>query len=309
VHVATDLGLRPSGVREGGRALLDLGLADRLACGDVHRLDAPAFDPAVDARWGVPNMPAAAALAVRQADCVRQILDAGDFPLVLGGDDSVVFGCLLAMRRREAECGLYLLDGHTDFWDPRRGDGELSDSDLFLVTGRGPRVLSDLEQRGPLVSDRNCVVYGHRDRADQLARGSDDVYATTMLVRSLSELRAAGMRDAGRHAVARLEPLGSRRVWVHLDADCLDDRVMPAVDWRLPDGLAPAEVVELLDPLLASDVVAGMDVTIYNPALDDPDRSAGRVLADLLADLLGDGRRRDGIGPVAGGLPSPYGLS
>jgi hypothetical protein len=30
--------------------------------------------------------------------------------------------------------------------------------------------------------------------------------------------------------------------WIHLDADVLDDEVMPAVDYRMPGGLPPDEL-------------------------------------------------------------------
>jgi len=110
---------------------------------------APAFDDRRDPLLGARNVQAAATLAVEQADWVGQILDAGGFPVVLGGDDSVLLGCLLALRRL-GSAGLVLLDGHTDFWDLPDGTGELSDSDLWIATGHGPDVISDLEGRRPL---------------------------------------------------------------------------------------------------------------------------------------------------------------
>jgi arginase len=181
---------------------------------------------------------------------------------------------------------LVLLDGHTDFWDLPDGTGELSDSDLWIATGHGPGVIADLEGRRPLVSPEACVVYGHRDRALQLRDGSRDVYREPMLVRNLDEIRAAGVEDAANHAAAFLAAERVDRVWLHLDADCLDDAVMPAVDWRVPGGLTPGEVVGLARPLVSSGLIAGMDVTIYNPALDTQELAAGRVLLDVVASIL-----------------------
>lgn len=293
LHVRTNLGLRPTGVEDLGATLLELGLADALRASVVPRIEAPDFDDSIDPQVGARNVDAVARVAIEQAGRVDAIVEAGNFPVVLGGDDTVLFGCGLALRRLGSP-GLFLLDGHTDFWDTRRGSGELSDSDLWLATGRGTTVLSDLERRGALFDDRRCVVYGHRDRAQQLTGGSDDVYGTSMLVRSLDELRAAGMGASGANAAAFLQASGAERVWLHLDADCLHDDVMPAVDWRLPDGLQPHEVVALSAPLLAAGLVSGMDVTIYNPALDAPDRLAGRVLTELVAELVDLACRRDG---------------
>lgn len=285
LHVETNLGLRPGGVERLGAVLLELGLAERIGAQVADGLRAPAFDDRRDPVLGARNLPAVAALAIEQADRVGEILDEGAFPVVLGGDDSVLLGCLLALRRR-GSAGLVLLDGHTDFWDLPDGTGELSDSDLWIAIGHGPDVIADLEGRRPLVSPEACVVYGHRDRSLQLRDGSRDVYREPMLVRNLGEIRAAGVEDAANNAAAFLTAERLDRVWLHLDADCLDDALMPAVDWRVEGGLTPNEVVGLARPLVSSGLVAGMDVTIYNPALDTEELAAGRVLLDVVASIL-----------------------
>jgi arginase len=107
-----------------------------------------------------------------------------------------------------------------------------------------------------------------------------------MLVRSLEELRSAGIEDASNDAISFLAASGVDRVWLHLDADCLDDALMPAVDWRLAGGMNPDEVVGLVRPLFEAGLLTGMDVTIYNPALDTADLAAGRVLLEVLEAVL-----------------------
>jgi arginase family enzyme len=47
----------------------------------------------------------------------------------------------------------------------------------------------------------------------------------------------------------------------------------------MPDGLWPEGLDSALRVALSSPRVAGMDITIYNPAFDDPERSAARTLA------------------------------
>jgi arginase len=283
--VETNLGLRPSGVERLGEVLLKLGLANRIGATVAGILRAPPFVGRRDPALGARNVPAIAALATDEAHEIGRILDGEGFPLVLGGDDSVLLGCLLALRRR-GSVGLVLIDGHTDYWDLPDGTGELSDSDLWIATGHGPALIADLEGLGPLVAPEACVVYGHRDRAEQLEGGSNDVYREPMLVRNLAELRAARMDNAANHAAAFLAAKELDRVWLHLDADCLDDALMPAVDWRIEGGLAPAELVALARPLLQSGLIAGMDVTIYNPSLDSGDFAAGRVLLEVIEQIL-----------------------
>jgi arginase len=286
LHVETNLGLRPGGVERLGSTLLELGLAERIGAQVLDTLRAPPFENERDPVFGVPNIEAIAEVARQQADRVGQILDDGAFPVVLGGDDSVLLGNLQALRRRGSS-GLMFLDGHTDFWDlSKTSTGELSDSDLWLATGHGPDVLANPEGLAPLVDPRACVIYGHRDRREQLETGSEDVYRQPMLVRSLGEVRSAGIEDASHHAIAFLAASGVDQVWLHLDADCLDDALMPAVDWRAAGGMTPIEVVDLIRPLLEAELLTGMDVTIYNPALDTSDMAAGRVLLELLEAVL-----------------------
>jgi arginase len=74
--------------------------------------------------------------------------------------------------------------------------------------------------------------------------------------------------------------------FIHLDADCLDDAVMPAVDYRLPGGLAPSELLTILQAAICTGRAVGIEITIYNPHLDT-DGSAGKVLADVISQGLG----------------------
>jgi arginase len=51
-----------------------------------------------------------------------------------------------------------------------------------------------------------------------------------------------GLAAAAREAIDRLSRNGLAGFWIHLDADALDDAIMPAVDYRLPDGLSWGEL-------------------------------------------------------------------
>jgi len=130
LHVETNLGLRPGGVERLGSALLGLGLAESIDAEVAETLHGSLFREELDPSWRTRNLAAIAELAREQADRVEQIIDDGFFPLVLGGDDSVLVGCLLALRRR-GSAGLLFIDGHNGFWDlPKSLAGEFSESDL-----------------------------------------------------------------------------------------------------------------------------------------------------------------------------------
>jgi len=127
--------------------------------------------------------------------------------------------------------------------------------------------------------EADVVLFGCRDLEEAAANGSPDVRDTAMHLFDLAAIRRLGAARAARQALQVLEAGGSQGFWVHLDADVLHDEVMPAVDYRQPDGLWPEELAQALEVVLRTPLVAGIEVTIYNPALDAPGRPAARTLA------------------------------
>ncbi|MEV8554105.1 arginase family protein [Streptomyces glaucescens] len=281
VEAPSVLGLRPTGVEELPAALLDAGLAAAPGAVRAGRVEPPPYDPRWDPRTGVRNAAGLAEYAVRLADAVGAVLDRGRFPLVLGGDCSILLGNLLALRRR-GRYGLLFLDGHTDFYQPSADPaGEAASMELALATGRGPGLLADLEGRGPLLRDEDAVVLGFRDAGESAAAGMQPLPPGLSAV-DLDGVRAVGAGVAARRALARLAAVP---YWVHLDADVLDDALMPAVDYRLPGGLSWAELTQVLRTALRDGRAVGLDVTIFNPRLDPDGTLAARLVRCLRAGL------------------------
>ncbi|MEU5806657.1 arginase family protein [Streptomyces sp. NPDC047718] len=280
IEAPSVLGLRPSGVEDLPTALIGAGLLDRPGALRAGRVEPPAYDPARDPGTGILNPAGIARYSVALADAVGRALDVGSFPVVLGGDCSILLGNLLALRRR-GQYGLLFLDGHTDFYQPSaEPTGEAASMELALATGRGPRLLTDLEGLGPLLRDEDVVAFGFRDAAQSAEAGMqplpDGLYAV-----GLEDVRAVGAAAAARRAVYRLTRGRAAGYWIHLDADVLDDAVMPAVDYRLPGGLAWAELEAVLRVALADERAVGLDVTVFNPRLD-PDGSIAARLVECL---------------------------
>jgi arginase len=200
---------------------------------------------------------------------------------VLGGDCTILLGITLALRRR-GRYGLLFLDGHADFYQPKaEPTGEAASMELALVTGRGPDLVTDLEGRRPLLRDEDVVVVGFRDTDHAAAEGSQPL-APTIHAIDLASVRDQGAGQAAADALAHLQRAGGPTgFWVHLDVDVLDDAIMPAVDYHLPDGLTWEELTGVLRTAAASDHATGLDITIFNPALD-PDGRVARSLVDAL---------------------------
>jgi arginase len=280
------LGLFPGGVQTLPEALLAAGLADALGAHRAGRVEPPDWSPRRDPETGVRNGRAIAGYSTALADGVAAIHATARFPLVLGGDCSILLGCLLALRRRTGRHGLLFLDGHADFYQPEaEPHGEVASMEVALATGHGPRWLTDLEGRRPLVHASDVVLFGRRDAEEAKLAGSRRVEDTEATILDLSAIRTHGVADRAAAAVRELTRPELAGLWIHLDVDVVDDALMPAVDYRLPGGLSWEELTTVLRLALASGGAVGLDVTIFNPTLD-PDGAAARALATALEQAL-----------------------
>ena len=86
-------------------------------------------------------------------------------------------------------------------------------------------------------------------------------------------------------ALQRLERPPLDGFWIHVDADVLDPRVMPAVDSPEPGGPDVDKLAALVAPLVRHPRALGLQLTIYDPALD-ADRSCARRLVAFLETVL-----------------------
>jgi arginase len=285
IEAPSILGLKPTGVDQLPDRFLQLGFAERIHARRAERLVTPPYSAERDSETLTLNAAAIASWTPTLADAVDRAISAGEFPVILGGDCSIVLGPTLALRRR-GRYGLLFIDGHADFYQPEvNPNGEAASMDLAFATGHGPELLTNIEGRGPYVRDEDAFVFGYRDAEEQKEYGSQPL---PQKLRSfdLATVRRLGVANAARQAVAHLTREELHGFFVHIDADCLDDAVMPAVDYRMSDGLTHAELRETLAIALASSKVVGLEIAIYNPSLDT-DGQAGQRLVDTLATALG----------------------
>ena len=285
IEAPSVLGLFPSGVEHLPEALLDAGLADILEARHAGRVVPPPYDPVRDTATGVLNPTGIRDYALQLADATGTVLDRGEVPIVLGGDCSILLGPLLALRRR-GRYGLLFMDGHADFYEPdAEPNGEAASMDLALATGRGPSLLANLEGRGPLVRDDDVVQFGRRDAEEAESAGSQRIEETAISVINLPTIRHRGAVPTARDALQRLRRPVLDGFWLHLDCDVIDDVLMPAVDYRLPNGLTWEELETVIRAATYSGGLVGLEVTIFNPALDRDGTIAGAVVDCLVAGL------------------------
>jgi arginase len=139
------------------------------------------------------------------------------------------------------------------------------------------------------VRDEDVVALGFRDTAESTAAGMQPL-PPALHAMDLDAVRARGAAEAARHAVGLLTGAGAGAgYWVHLDADVLDDALMPAVDYRVPGGLTWEELETVLRTALGGPRAVGFDVTIFNPRLAPDGTLAARLSACLVRAFAPEG--------------------
>src|SRR4029078_4323180 len=108
------------------------GLDEQTGAAARISLTPPPYVPGPDPT-GINNAQALLDFAETLAGVFGPVLDGNGFPVVLGGDCSIVFGPLLALARR-GRSGLLFLDGHADFAHPsEEPSGEAASIELGLA--------------------------------------------------------------------------------------------------------------------------------------------------------------------------------
>jgi arginase len=134
----------------------------------------------------------------------------------------------------------------------------------------------------------DVIAVGMRDNEfdlDYLRRNGGLSIPSELEMITLADIRQAGFESAMAKVAKFLARDELDGFWIHLDVDVLEDTIMPAVDYRMPNGLSWGELVASLKWAISSGRAIGMQVTIYNPNLD-PELSAGRSLVDALIEGL-----------------------
>ena len=288
----SNLGLRPPtatsvpGCAKAPGALRDHGLLRRLNARDAGCLTPPRYD-AGDWRPGdgVCHAAEIGMYSRRLADRIGAILDLGEFPVILGGDCSILLGSAVAMHRLGdavgGRIGLVFVDGHSDFRHPGNASyvGAAAGEDLALVTGRGQTDLAAIEGRRPYYRDVDVVVLGIRPQDEYRL----DLQAAGIVTRPVPTLRVEGAARSAQWARDQLVDCAG--YWVHVDVDVLDPAVMPAVDAPEPGGIAFPELELLLAGLVESPHCLGVEITVFDPDYDPDGAFAEEITSTIVAGL------------------------
>jgi agmatinase len=202
-------------------------------------------------------------------EALAPIVDAGIFPVALGGDHSITLAELRALARRYGPLALVQLDSHGDTWEQYFGQKFFHGTTFKRAVEEGvvdPAASVQAGMRGSL--------YGAAD--------IDDAKDMGFTVLTTDELRDLGATAYGKLV---LETVGDRPVFMSFDIDFLDPAFAPGTGTPEVGGFSTAEALAFLRALRGVKL-AGCDVVEVSPPYDGPGMQTALAAANVVYDLL-----------------------
>ncbi len=218
---------------------------------------------------------------------VEIITSDGDFPLVLGGDHSIVLGSLAGLaataKKTGASVGVLYVDAHGDFnTTETTPSGNIHGECLAASAGLGIPELTNLYFEGRKIDPKNICFVGSRDLDPGEKKLMKEAGVTVF---TMSDIDCLGFPAVVRQVLAFFKNIDT--IHVSFDMDVLDPMFAPGTGIPLPGGLTNREALLLMEEIAATGKVRSAEIVEVNPILDVRNQTA--ILAvTLAARLLGE---------------------
>ena len=221
----------------------------------------------------------------RIAGAVATSVQAGNFPLVLGGDHSLSIGSVRGAARQK-KIGVIWIDAHPDFnTSETTPSGNIHGMSLALLAGIGDKNLVQLwDESIPVIDPAKVTIIGARD-----VDGGEkaNLQKAGVMVMGMEQIDRYGMVSVIEKAIDRVSR-DMDGIYLSLDMDALDPQHAPGVGTPVPAGLTQRETHLACELIAETNLLIGMDLVEVNPILDGQNRTAALAVEFALSAL---GRR------------------
>lgn len=229
----------------------------------------------------VPGDPARSHEAIR--DAVGGIVAAGAFPVVLGGDHSILHPDAGAAADHFGEVGVIHFDAHADDAESLFGVRRSHGTPVRLLVDEG-------SVRGEHVVQVGLRGYWPGPEEFAWARERGLVWFTQ------GEIDERGLAGVVEETIRLAGAPG--RVWLSVDIDVVDPGSAPGTGAPEPGGMTPRELLGALRRIGREVELCGMEVVEVSPPYDQADVTALLAHRAVLEVLSGLALRRSGREPV-----------
>jgi len=218
---------------------------------------------------------------------VEGILEAGQLPLILGGDHSIAIGSFAGAashyRKQNETLGLIWFDAHADMNTPETTpSGNIHGMPLATLLGYGAPELTNVAGFAPKLDPRLCAHVGARD-IDPGER--EMIKKLGMRFFTMREIDERGMRDVMNEAI-EIASGGSAGYAVTFDVDVLDPGDAPGSGTLVRGGLTYREAHLGMEKIAEAGGMRSLEIVEINTALDVNNKTA-ELGVELILSALG----------------------
>ncbi len=221
------------------------------------------------------------------AETVEKSLDAGEFPVVLGGDHSIAIGTIAGVssyfRKQQKKIGVIWIDAHGDMNTPETSpSGNIHGMPLAVSLGIGHPKLTSVGGEYPKVDPLNTVLVGIRT----LDAGEiENIRKMGITIFTMRDIDEQGIHRVIEKSIA-IASKDTAGIHVSFDADSIDPLVAPGVGTPVHGGLTYREAHYVMESLCDSKKSVSLELVETNPILDVQNRTA-QIGVELIASFFG----------------------
>jgi len=276
IGVPVDLGAGRRGVDMGPSAIRYASLREKLeeldhVIEDKGNVDVPIQEMCAITDPKLKYLDCIIPMGRRIAGAVATSVQAGRFPLVLGGDHSLSVGSIRGAAKHK-KIGVIWVDAHADFNTPETTpSGNIHGMPLAALCGLGdPRLVSLWDETPPVLDPKRVAVIGARD----LDPGEkQNLREAGVMVQSMEQIDRFGMVAALEKCIERVSR-DVEGIYLSFDMDALDPRHAPGVGTPVNGGLTFREAHLACEVIAETGKLIGMDMVEVNPILDVHNQTA-----------------------------------
>ncbi|WP_203340733.1 arginase [Planococcus beijingensis] len=291
IGVPMDHGQNRRGVDMGPSAIRYAGVVERIEelghrVTDEGDIQIGQADGSVDTSTNLRNLTVITEATEALGDKVFEVAEAGNFPLVLGGDHSIAIGTLSGISERHENLGVIWYDAHADMnTSDTSPSGNIHGMPLAASFGHGHEKLTNIRGYSPKVKPENIVIIGARS-VDPGERQLIKEHG--IRVYSMHEIDKMGMNAVIEDSIRYLkEERKTDAVHLSLDLDGIDPMYTPGVGTPVPGGISYRESHLAMEMLFDADIITSAEFVEVNPILDEKNRTADVAVA-LIGSLFGE---------------------
>ncbi len=276
IGVAFDKGAGTPGVALGPSSIRYAGIKERIEKIGYTVSDEGDLSNSKDIKAGKPvkglkNLYEVMDINEKVGNKVYEILEAGKFPLILGGDHSIAIGTVKGALKKNKNLGLIWFDAHGDINTHKTSpSGNIHGMSVAALLGIAHEKLNNICGKELTINPKNLVYVAARD----LDKGERKLFKKLGIkVFTMNDIDVYGIEKVARMAI-EIASKDTDAIHLSFDVDGVDPLFIQGTGTKVPGGVNYREANLFLEILAEEEKIKSADFVEVNPLLDDKNKTA-----------------------------------